>query len=655
MTAKRKITALLLCLTVLLSSIALCISANAAGTFAYTGIASKTELDPGDSFTIDLKLKNNPGILAADMWLDYDKTVFELDSVVNKADTFDFTAGTMYVWVTADDYYEDGILCTAKFTVKSDAPAGDYTIKMHCMDAAGVNFEEYHPESAVVNLKVKLPEKPATGISLDKDSLNLYTGAVEALTATVTPADSTDAVVWKTSNAAVATVDNTGKVTAVAPGTAVITATAGSKFASCSVKVENAPCTHSNKIPVAAKESTCTEKGWDAYEKCADCGKVLTSDGKVPFRPLAKHQGGTATCTSKAVCSVCHNPYGNLAAHSYTAEAKKAEALKAAGTCKTEAVYYYSCASCGLVEHDDAHTFDGDKDPANHVGGTVVKNQKEATCVEAGYTGDKCCADCGAVLTPGTVIEKADHTPAGVWSYDDTKHWKECTNVVGCGVKLFEGNHTSTGANVANCLHKAICDVCGVEYGEKTGHNAAADLSSDASGHWYACTASGCTEKLGFEAHTPDREGHATEEYGIKCTKCGYVIEKQLSHVHDIDATSFKYDDDNHWNTCSGCNEKVNTAAHDFKWIIDKAATETEKGLKHEECAVCGFKKGAVEIPEIKPSSEGETKGDETPSNPDSVPSTGDSTNVALLIVLMFVSGGVIAGFALYPRRKRVK
>lgn len=33
------------------------------------------------------------------------------------------------------------------------------------------------------------------------------------------------------------------------------------------------------------------------------------------------------------------------------------------------------------------------------------------------------------------------------------------------------------------------------------------------------------------------------------------------------------------------------------KWIIDKEATETEKGSKHEECEVCGYKKAAIEIP----------------------------------------------------------
>ena len=38
-------------------------------------------------------------------------------------------------------------------------------------------------------------------------------------------------------------------------------------------------------------------------------------------------------------------------------------------------------------------------------------------------------------------------------------------------------------------------------------------------------------------------------------------------------------------------------AAHSFRWIIDRAATATQKGSKHEECTVCGYRRAAVEIP----------------------------------------------------------
>ena len=80
---------------------------------------------------------------------------------------------------------------------------------------------------------------PATGITLSKTSLSLTKGGSATLTATVTPSNSTDSVVWTSSNTSVATVSN-GTVTAVGNGSATITATAGSKSATCSVTVTEA-------------------------------------------------------------------------------------------------------------------------------------------------------------------------------------------------------------------------------------------------------------------------------------------------------------------------------------------------------------------------------------------------------------------------------
>lgn len=56
------------------------------------------------------------------------------------------------------------------------------------------------------------------------------------------------------------------------------------------------------------------------------------------------------------------------------------------------------------------------------------------------------------------------------------------------------------------------------------------------------------------------------------------------------------YDEKSHWHTCE-CGEVLDKEVHDFKWVIDKEATTTSEGLKHEECTVCGYKKEAVSIP----------------------------------------------------------
>ena len=72
--------------------------------------------------------------------------------------------------------------------------------------------------------------------------------------------------------------------------------------------------------------------------------------------------GGTADCTHKAVCTVCGGEYGEMAAHSFTAEKAEAQYLKSAATCTEKAVYYKSCAVCGLSSEgtaDEATFFSG--------------------------------------------------------------------------------------------------------------------------------------------------------------------------------------------------------------------------------------------------------------------------------------------------------
>lgn len=205
-------------------------------------------------------------------------------------------------------------------------------------------------------------------------------------------------------------------------------------------------------------------------------------------------------------------------------------------------------------------------------------------------------------------------------------------------------------------------------------HNYGTEWKYDETNHWHECE---CGNKADITAHTfkqiIDKEATATEK-GSKheeCTVCGYKkaavdIPKIDSHNHNY-GTEWKYDSTNHWHECEDGN-KADITAHNFKWIVDKEATATEKGSKHEECTVCGYKKTAVDIPAIgfenssddeanKPTntvSSESSSADQTnkPINTAS-PKTGNTDYMILWIVLLVIGGGVFSTATAVDRKKK--
>lgn len=137
-------------------------------------------------------------------------------------------------------------------------------------------------------------------------------------------------------------------------------------------------------------------------------------------------------------------------------------------------------------------------------------------------------------------------------------------------------------------------------------------------------------------------------------------------HTHKF-GTEWKHDETNHWHECED-GEKADITAHNFKWIIDKKATATEKGSKHEECTVCGYKKVAVDIPvtdfgnssddqpnkPINTASSESSSADQTnkPINTAS-PKTGNTDNMILWIVLLVIGGGAFITATAVDRKKK--
>lgn len=200
------------------------------------------------------------------------------------------------------------------------------------------------------------------------------------------------------------------------------------------------PSNHKHTEVRDAKSATCCEAGYTGDTWCTDCNTKIASGKAIPATgnhvdvdgkwesdgtnhwhtcyfgtkfDVTAHSGGEATCKDKAVCSVCKTAYGKLNA-------------------------------------------------SNHKGNTYLKDQKEATCYEEGYTGDTYCSDCNVKIKDGTVIAKTAHNPASVWTTDETDHWKVC-QTVGCGNLIDKAPHSG---GEATCVTKAVCSVCGVQYGE---------------------------------------------------------------------------------------------------------------------------------------------------------------------------------------------
>ena len=147
---------------------------------------------------------------------------------------------------------------------------------------------------------------PVSGITLNTSSLNLIKGATETLVATVTPADATDkTVVWGTSNATVASVEN-GVVTAVGGGSATITALAGDKTATCTVTVTVpvsgiALSDASLALTVGDKQTlTATVTPEDASDKTVTWTSSAPGIASVTNGEVTAVAVGNATITAKA-------------------------------------------------------------------------------------------------------------------------------------------------------------------------------------------------------------------------------------------------------------------------------------------------------------------------------------------------------------------
>lgn len=214
--------------------------AKAAGDAAtFSAVADKTEVHPGGTFTVAVSVTPDPTVGSYEAALDYDHDKLEVTNTTESNYIMNFepggggSTGVYANWFDGTGkkpMTEAAELFTVTFTVK-DGATGDAGLGMDVRVVGNAAAEDITANcsgnASTVNITEAPPEPvPVTGVSVSLDASELFPGQSAQATAAVEPADADNQnVTWSSSDNAVATVDADGKVTAIAAGTASITAT----------------------------------------------------------------------------------------------------------------------------------------------------------------------------------------------------------------------------------------------------------------------------------------------------------------------------------------------------------------------------------------------------------------------------------------------
>ena len=280
---------------------------------------------------------------------------------------------------------------------------------------SGLLLDSIHPNEAGTEKIVEyLSEELASyGANSKKETIIFNASAVSmkpgestTLKAVLSPRSGTGTMTftWSSSDSSVATVDTSGKITAVAPGTAVVTATVPNGTSAdvtvsvaCNHSYENGICTgcgekenlHIHSYVPFVTEPTCTEKGVET--RTCECGETETRE----IAALGHTAGAEATCTAAQICTVCNAELTAALGHDEVSHEAKAP------TC-TEIGWnaYETCSRCDYSTYVEI--------PA--LGHTeVIDARVDATCSDTGLTEGKHCSVCDNVLVAQEVVDALGH------------------------------------------------------------------------------------------------------------------------------------------------------------------------------------------------------------------------------------------------------
>ena len=355
-----------------------------------------------------------------------------------------------------------------------------------------------------------------------------------------------------------------------------------------------------SKEGTVTQEQSCENPEITTY-KCerTDIWPACKATKQVETKPALGHTWDEGKITKEATCSetgvktyTCSRCGGTKTEEIPKTKHDYEEHVVKAPTCTKKGVSYYVCKNCGL-------TTSRRQTPATGHIHTEVRNQKDATYKEDGYTGDTYCKDCGKKLETGTVIPKLvekEHD-YGEWVLDQAPTCKKygarhriCKN---CGDRevdvLDKVDHSweLVSTTPATCTIGEIqhykCSVCG-ETKDVTLSNPLGEHSWDNGKVTKKAT---CTE-----------DGEKT----YTCTVCNTtkteVIpatghqHKEVRNAKKATCTEDGYTGDTY---CTDCNTKlesgtvINKLGHTWdNGVITKEATETEEGVKTYTCKTCG-------------------------------------------------------------------
>ncbi|MFR1970806.1 MAG: Ig-like domain-containing protein [Hominisplanchenecus sp.] len=429
-----------------------------------------------------------------------------------------------------------------------------------------VNTTETTANDSEQTMSLSVPKSKVTGlkVAFDKTSYSLRTGeSIEVkLTAKLTVFGSdtivTDLPAISINDPSIATYSN-GKITGVAEGSTTLTASLYGLTAADMPTINVYRCEHHWDQGEIITEATCTEEGEKKFT-CSICG-----DEKTEKVSATGHQHTEIRNKKEATCKEtgysgdtwCKDCGKKILSGQTIAKTENhswdAGKVTTKATCTEEGEKTFTCSICG-----DEKT---EKVSATGHQHTEIRNKKEATCKETGYSGDTWCKDCGKKILSGQTIAKTENHS---WDAGKVTTKATCTE---------EGEKTFT------------CSICGDEKTEKV----------SATGHQH-------TEIRNKKEATCKEEGYSGDTWCKDCGKkilSGQAIAKTEDHSWnqgEITKEPTCKEEGEKTFTCSICGntktEKVSTTDHQHMEIRNqKNPTCKEAGYSGDTyCADCGVK-----------------------------------------------------------------